>query len=91
LSIESEIARRIYDDVRESVLERKSVRLPLRIEEIQRAWPQASQDQILRAYLIAYELLILELAEALSKKNPAPLRRNVAKKRSTLDEASSED
>lgn len=91
MSIESRIAQRIYDEVRDSALKQKSVRLPLRVDDLQRAWPEATRDQILRAYLIAYELLIIDVAEAVSKKGPAALQRYVPRKRSKLGEASSED
>ena len=66
MSIEARIARHIYEEVRAKARENKSVRLPLRIAEYQRLWPGASRDQILRAHLIVYELLIQDVAEAVS-------------------------
>lgn len=66
LCIETEIARRLYEEVRARVVENKAVRLELRIEEWQRRWPSASTDQIVRGHLIAYEMLVQDVAEAVS-------------------------
>ena len=62
----SEIGRHIYEEARQRCVNEKSVRLELRIDHYQRRWPEASQDDILRAQLIAYELLIADVAEAVS-------------------------
>lgn len=66
MTLEAQIARQIYEELRNTVRESRSVRLPVRMAELQRLWPQASHDQLLRAHLIAYELLILEVAEGIS-------------------------
>ena len=66
MTLEAEIARQIYEELRDNARESRSVRLPVRIAELQRLWPQASHDQLLRAHLIAYELLILDVAEGVS-------------------------
>lgn len=66
MTIEAEIARCLYEEVRSKALSNKSVRLPVRLEEYQRRWPSASRDQIIRACLIAYELLIQDVAEAIA-------------------------
>ena len=66
MSIEVEIARSLYEEVRDNARENKSVRLALRLEEYQRRWPSVSRDQILRGCLIAYEMLIQDVAEAIA-------------------------
>ncbi len=66
MTIETEIARFLYEEVRDKALRSKSVRLPVQLEEYQRRWPSASRDQIIRACLIAYEMLIQDVAEAVA-------------------------
>lgn len=69
MSIEARIARTLYEEVWASTHERKSVKLALRIHDAQRQWPSASHDEIMRAYLIVYELLVMEVAEAIQVAN----------------------
>lgn len=66
MSMEAEIARSLYEEVRDSAQANMSVRLGVRLEEYQRRWPSASRDQILRGCLIAYEMLIQDVAEAVA-------------------------
>ena len=66
LTIEAEIARCLYDEIRDKALKNKAVRLSVRMEEHQRRWPGASRDQIIRACLIAYEMLIQDVAESIA-------------------------
>lgn len=66
LTIEAEIARFLYVEVRGNALRSKSVRLLVRLEEYKRRWPNASRDQIIRACLIAYELLMQDVAESIA-------------------------
>lgn len=66
MALEAEIARHIYEEVRESARSNRSVRLPLRIEDCRRLWPNASKDELIRAHLIAYEMLVVDVAEAIS-------------------------
>ncbi len=73
MSTETEIARHLYDKVRSSPPAREAVRLPVDMDHVQRLWPAATREEILRAYLIAYELLVLEAAEARAAKDAAAL------------------
>lgn len=66
MSMEAEIARSLYEEVRDSAQANRSVRLGVRFEEYQRRWPGASRDQILRGVLIAYEMLIQDVSEAVA-------------------------
>ena len=66
MSIEAEIARHIYSRIRNKAIERKSVEVPVRIEEYKRLWPSASRDQIIRAHLIAYEMSVNDVAECIA-------------------------
>jgi hypothetical protein len=66
VGLEAEIARHIYEEVRDSARRNKSVRLPLRMDDCRRLWPGASKDELIRAHLIAYEMLIADVAEAIS-------------------------
>lgn len=66
MALEAEIARQIYEEVRESARANKRVRIPVDIRAVQDRWPSASRDQVVRAYLIAYELLVHDVAEAVS-------------------------
>jgi hypothetical protein len=66
LTFEAEIARLLYEELRGKALRSKSVRLPIGLEEYQRRWPTASRDEIIRACLIAYEMLIQDVAESIA-------------------------
>ncbi len=66
MSMEAEIARSLYEEVRDSAQANMSVRLGVRLEEYKRRWPGASRDQILRGCLIAYEMLIQDVSEAVA-------------------------
>lgn len=72
LTIEAEIARHICEEIREEARRNKAVRLPLKIAEYQQLWPAATRDQILRGILIAYETLVLDVAEAISVASGKP-------------------
>lgn len=66
MGLEAEIARHIYEKIRDSARKQKSVRLPLRMDAYQRLWPDASRDELIRAHLIAYEMLIADVAELIA-------------------------
>lgn len=66
MSMEAEIARSLYEEVRDSAQANRSVRLGVRLEEYKHRWPSASRDQILRGCLIAYEMLIQDVSEAVA-------------------------
>ena len=71
LSIETEIARRLHEEAQDRGPAKEAVRLPVDMDHMQRLWPAATQEEILRAYLIAYELLVLDAAEARAARHPA--------------------
>lgn len=66
MSLEAKIARTLYEKLRDSARENKSVRSALRLDEYKRRWPSASRDQILRGLLIAYEMLIQDVSEVVA-------------------------
>ena len=73
MSLEAEIARDIHESLQDSARTSKRVRIPVSIRDIQKRWPSASHQQITRAYLIAYELLVLDVAEIVSGPTARPM------------------
>ena len=63
MTLEALIARQIVDDVRPEAIQNGRVRLPVQMPELQKRWPDASSDQLVRALIIAYELLVQEASE----------------------------
>lgn len=75
MTLEAEIGRRLYEEARAMAIAQTSVRLPIRMADLERQWPEASRDQLIRALLIAYELLVADVQEAISNaKRPSPNR-----------------
>jgi hypothetical protein len=69
MTLEARIARQIVEDVRPEAIKNGKVRLPVQMAELQKRWPDASSDQLVRTLLIAYELLVQEASEALPPTN----------------------
>lgn len=74
MALAAEVARQIYEEVQDSTLANSRVCIPVSLRDVQAQWPSASQDEILRAYVIAYELLVLDVAEAVAELKKPPLR-----------------
>ncbi len=70
MTTEAKIARQIYDEFRIGAVASRSRRVPLRIDQSECLWPDASSDRLFLAHLIAYELLINDVKKAISRLDP---------------------
>lgn len=66
MSLAAEIARHICEDMRNPCTDYDPNSLVMRLQDARRLWPEASAEQLFRAHLVAYELLVLDLSEAIS-------------------------
>ena len=63
MSLAAAIAQHIHIAYRDIAVERDAIRLPVDIPLIGSHWPFASHDDIVRGYVIAYELMVADLKE----------------------------